>query len=159
MKTFLLACLLSIVSINVSLAAAECYSETEFEAEQGLRIHSELMVIGLTCQHISGSVNIYSKYKDFTNRYDVLLEGYEDLLISYYEDQGLTNPDKELHELRTSLANKISQHAATMNTNIFCTQFKQRMDKALQMDEKTIRKWAKQVWPNTPTSRPLCKKL
>src|SRR5207253_2245113 len=30
-----------------------CYSKAEFDAEQGIRFHTELMVIGLTCREAS----------------------------------------------------------------------------------------------------------
>ena len=33
--------------------AGACYSRKEAEAEQGIRIHSELMVIGLNCAHMA----------------------------------------------------------------------------------------------------------
>ena len=34
-------------------AFAKCYTSKEVEAEQGVRILSELMVIGLNCQHLT----------------------------------------------------------------------------------------------------------
>ena len=34
-------------------AGRQCYTHEEAEAEQGIRIHSELMVIALNCQHMT----------------------------------------------------------------------------------------------------------
>ena len=57
-----------------SFAAASCYTMEEAEAEQGIRIHSELMVIGLNCQHMkfSDGTNLYLEYREFTKEHENL---------------------------------------------------------------------------------------
>lgn len=52
MKYFMLAFILLGLT-SASSFAASCYRAGEAEAEQGIRIHSELMVIGLNCQHMA----------------------------------------------------------------------------------------------------------
>ena len=42
---------LALFLTNTAAQAEACYSKAEYEAEQGIKIHSELMVIGLTCQN------------------------------------------------------------------------------------------------------------
>jgi len=136
--------------------AASCYSPEELEAEQGIKIHSELMVIGLTCQNTPEGAALYAKYRQFTTANSTLISGYEDDLIGFFSRTGVPAPEKALHTLRTRLANKISLHAAGMQTNEFCHRFAGRLDKAISMSEQDIRKWAGTVWPNHPASRPLC---
>ena len=67
-------------------AAAACYTPDEAEAEQGIRIHSELMVIGLNCQHMAraGKKNLYLEYRDFTARHAQVFSDYETRLIRYF---------------------------------------------------------------------------
>lgn len=137
-------------------AEAGCFGPGEYEAEQGLRIHSELMVIGLTCQKMPGGAALYGKYQRFTQKNQYLISGYEDRLIGFYRNEGKSNPDGELHTLRTRLANEISRHAVRMSMVSFCQSFSSRIDKALGMDEKTLRKWAQQEWSSTRSSRPRC---
>ena len=137
-------------------AFASCFGPTEYEAEQGLRIHSELMVIGLTCQKMPGGSALYRKYQNFTMKNQNLIAGYENNLISFYRQEGDNDPDAELNTLRTVLANQISRHAIRMSMASFCQHFGGRIDKALGMDEKTLRKWARQEWPDVHTSRPRC---
>jgi|TARA_B100001971_G_C18228412_1_gene562192 hypothetical protein len=143
-----------------SVSAAEargCYSQSELESEQGLRIHSELMVIGLTCQKIKGGKNLYSKYQAFTRKNQYLIQEYENTMIRYYREAGAASPNKSLHNLRTGLANEISQKAIRMNIGAFCHHYKSRIDQALSMNHDTIRRWARKQWPSQPPTKPLCR--
>ena len=150
------AAVLAFALLYPGMAQASCYTPAEFEAEQALRIHSELMVIGLTCLKAPGGQGLYSKYQTFTARHQSLITRYEDDIIAYYRRQGLPDPEKEFHSMRTNLANGISKHAISMSTASFCQNFGGRIDKALQMDQEKFRRWAQHVWPESPTTRPLC---
>ena len=68
LRKFLLAFVLSVLLSASAMAAPACYTMPEAEAEQGIRIHSELMVIGLNCQHMykSNGKNLYASYRSFT---------------------------------------------------------------------------------------------
>ena len=155
MKFFLLFLGLMIFSAS---AFAGCYSMKEAEAEQGIRIHSELMVIGLNCQHLwpKSDKNLYAQYKDFTANHAGLLRGYETTLINYFRKEGGGDPELRLHELRTRFANKISKDAAVMRPDGFCRAYAPRVPKANKMAEPEVRKWAATIFPNFPPSRPLC---
>lgn len=133
-----------------------CYTAQEFEAEQGIRIHSELMVIGLTCMKMPQGTQMYLKYQDFTQKNKGLLAQYEKELIAHYRREGAAKPEIKLHTLRTTLANQISMHAVSMSVSNFCQRFSQRIDQALAMDSGRLRRWAQQPWPGSPTSRPVC---
>ena len=158
MKRFFIAlAMIAAVSMFATDAiAAQCYSPREFEAEQGLRIHSELMVISLTCMKMPNGSGMYQKYQSFTTKNKNLLSGYEEDMISYFRAQGASSPEKQFHTLRTSLANQISQHAIKMSTGSFCQHFANRIDSALAMNQEKLRRWAQQPWPNSPTSKPMC---
>jgi hypothetical protein len=140
-------------------AAAQCYNERQFEAEQGLRIHSELMVISLTCMKMPEGPDMYLKYQEFTKKNKALISSYEADMIGYFRDNGYAAPEKQFHTLRTNLANQISQHAIKMSTASFCQHFGTRIDRALGMDQENLRQWAAQPWPNSPTTHPACGQL
>ena len=143
-----MAVLLSLQATAASAAPA-CYNIAEFEAEQGLRIHSELMVIGLTCAKMPNGAALYGKYQQFTAKNKNLITMYENALIAHY------GAEKEFHAMRTGLANRISQ-LAIGNVVGFCNAFSPRIDAALGMDQEKIRRWAQQVWRDAPTSKPIC---
>lgn len=149
------AACVTLLAVKSAAAAPACYNQAEFEAEQGLRIHSELMVIGLTCAKMPNGANLYSKYQSFTSKNQNLITMYENALITHFRQQGGGNPEKQFHELRTKLANRISQ-LAIGNVVGFCNAFTPRLDAALGMDQEKIRRWAQQAWRDAPTSRPLC---
>ncbi len=137
---------------------ASCYSKSEFEAEQGLRIHSELMVISLNCQHVSHrNGNLYIQYKDFTRRNQGLISGYEQTLKSYYSRNGSGSGETAINSLRTKLANKISNDAARMRPNVFCKAYSNRIAQALGMSQEKLRRWAATPFSGHPVSRPMCR--
>lgn len=148
----------TIIGVFISAAAqAACYSSSEFEAEQGLRIHSELMVIALNCQHVKASNgNLYYQYKNFTRQHQGLIGGYENTLKSFYGRNGNSNPEKEINDLRTKLANKISNDAARMKPNVFCKTYGSRITQALQMPQEKLRRWASTPFQGFPTAYPIC---
>ncbi len=157
MKTILL--FICCLGLTFPAFAAKCYSPKEIEAEQGVRILSELMVIGLNCQHLTpkGQENLYDRYKKFSLKHENLFSGYEKTLLNFYRAEGYDNPETHLHKVRTEVANKISKDAAIMRPDAFCKAYSPRIAKASQMPQPKIRKWAQTIFPGHPLSRSSCK--
>lgn len=150
---FLIVCLLPFQAF-----ARGCYTPAEAEAEQGIRIHSELMVIGLNCQHMTprGWKNFYAQYREISNRNADLFAGYESTLINFYAQNGASNPEGRLNDLRTELANKVSIDAARMRPDIFCAQFAPRIPEVAKMSRQQIQQWAATTYRSVGTSAPVC---
>lgn len=169
MKRFLLAvaalCVFAVpamaqmkVDVGVpGLAGRKCYTPQEAEAEQGIRIHSELMVIALNCQHMTpkGWKNFYQQYQEITSRNANLIGGYENTLINYFALAGKSNPELAFHDMRTDFANKVSTDAARMRPDIFCATFAPRLPKVDKMSSGEIQTWAASS-SSAGASRPLC---
>jgi hypothetical protein len=138
--------------------AAKCYTQAEAEAEQGIRIHSELMVIGLNCNHMGKRHGqpLYTMYQQFTAKHGKLFATYEELLLANFKKNGEPKPEAKLHTLRTNFANKISNDAAGMRPDIFCSRYAPRILKAADMSEADVRKWAATIYPSHPVSQPVC---
>lgn len=139
-------------------AKNDCYSQSEAEAEQGIRIHSELMVIGLNCQHMTprGWKNFYQQYREITQANADLFANYESTLINYFSREGESNPEGRLHDLRTKMANKVSDDAAKMRPDIFCATYAPRLPKAAEMSRDDLRRWASTFHASHPVSHPIC---
>lgn len=135
-----------------------CYTKEEAIAEQGIRIHSELMVIGLNCQHLTpaGQENLYQAYRAFTNKNADIFAAYENTLIGYFQRIGTGNAEGQLNVLRTQLANKISLDAAQTRPDVFCSHYIPRIQKAKSMSRSEIQNWASTFYPGHPTSHPIC---
>ncbi len=139
---------------------AACYSPQESEAEQGIRIHSELMVIGLNCAHMAtaNGNNLYLEHKKFSKKHSTLFARYEEIIMDYMRKNGVKNPDKAMHLLRTKFANKVSSDVAQMRPDLFCKSYASRIEKVSVMDEGTFRKWAATPFEDYPVSHPPCAK-
>ncbi len=150
--------LIFICTGSTNVFAAQCYTPREAEAEQGIRIHSELMVIGLNCAHMADANgnNLYLEHKRFTNKHADLFAKYEEIMMNYMRSNGVKNPEKALHKLRTEFANKISNDAAQMRPDIFCRSYSDRIERATKMDREMLRKWASMKFPNHPVSHEIC---
>lgn len=156
-KTFLST--LMVLGLSTGSAfAASCYTQAEAEAEQGLRIHSELMVIGLNCikMRFSDGTNLYREYSEFTQENVDIFAAYESQLLEYYKRRGDQNPEASLNTLRTLMANNISNSAARMKPDQFCNRYAGRIFKASTMDRDTLKKWASTIYPSHPVSNPIC---
>lgn len=149
------------MKVDVGVPAAkgrQCYTREEAEAEQGIRIHSELMVIALNCQHMTpkGWKNFYLQYQQITARNSALIGGYENTLINYFALAGRPNAELAFHDMRTNFANKVSTDAAKMRPDIFCANFAPRLPKVDKMSTAEIKAWASEFSPSHPVSQPMC---
>lgn len=146
------------IPFNALADVKQCYSAMEAEADQGIRIHSELMVIGLNCQHMGKRYgqNLYGSYRQFTANRGDLFAMYERVLMDFFKKRGDSNPESSLNTLRTKYANKISNDAATMRPDIFCAKYAPRIQQASAMKSDDFRKWAAMIFPQHPVSYPLC---
>lgn len=143
--------------LSTPASAAGCYSAQEAEAEQAIRIHSELMVIGLNCQHMTpkGWKNFYQEYREMTARQQSMISAYESTLVNYFAKNG-GNAEKKMHTLRTAFANKISTDAAQMRPDIFCATFAPRIPKAAKMSTAEFKDWAASTSTTQRLSQPVC---
>lgn len=158
MKAFILTIVALILTIPSSASAGQCYSAKEAEADQGIRIHSELMVIGLNCQQIGAryGLNLYGQYREFTSRHADLFGGYEEIMMGFFKKKGEAKPEAALNTLRTKYANKISKDAAGMRPDIFCAKYAPRIKQADQMRREDVQNWAATIYPSHPVSYPVC---
>lgn len=156
MRTLLIA-LFALCLPLPAFAQAMCYNADQLEAEQGLRIHSELMIIALNCQHLAADgVALNKQYEQFTHKNLNAIEGYENTMRSFFRSEGNPNPESELNIFRTGLANRISNEAVRLQPNVFCHAYSNRIVQANAMDPSGFRKWAQTVFPGYTLSRQIC---
>lgn len=103
--------------------APACYSPPEFEAEQALRLHTELMVIGLKCQEAYKDKNPFGAYNQFTQTQKTALAAWEKRLIGYFGRAGgggSGSATARFDSFRTGLANEASRRVATIGATEYC---------------------------------------
>ena len=111
--------------------AASCYQPAQLQAEQLLRLHSELMVITVTCRQGSNGEDLPAAYGDFTRKHIRVLHDAEQTMMDYYRASGRRDPTDSLDKLRTILGNEYGQKAADMTSPQFCAAYR---DKVLRFD-------------------------
>jgi hypothetical protein len=152
----LLFSLIALIFMSTPVMAS-CYSAEEAEAEQAIRIHSELMVIGLNCQHMTprGQQNFYSQYRAITNRHADLFSNYENTLVNYFSKNG-GNAERKVHDLRTSFANRVSTDAANMRPDVFCSNYVRRLKQVNRMSRAELQQWAATAAMSEPLTQATC---
>ena len=111
-----------LVAVSPTLAAARCYDPEEVRAEQLLRLHSELMVITVTCRQGSMGRDLPGAYAKFTRDNIAALHDAEAKLVAFYKENFGGNGIDRLDRLRTRLANEYGQQVANLSAPIFCAQ-------------------------------------
>ena len=151
--------IVQIPHVTANVNGSKCYRQDEAEAEQAVRIDTELMVIGLNCQSmpsIPGSSGLYTNYRLFNQKHGKLLAEYEARLIGYYLRTGAPDPNGSLNRLHTEFANKIALDAAHMRPDLFCAQYAPRIGRVAGMTDADLRHWAETFYAAHPTTHPLC---
>ncbi len=145
-------------AITVRPLEGACFTQAEAVAEQAIRIHSELMVIGLNCQHMTpaGQKNLYQSYREFTATHSGLFAQYETTMIDFYRRAGSPAPEQALNAMRTDFANKIALDVAKMRPDRFCKHYMPRIQRVSTMQRADIQKWAATFYPSHPPSRQVC---
>ncbi len=109
-----------------------CYSRSEHAAEQLMRMHTEMMVVGLTCRTVVPEKNPFGLYQDFSVKNRALLSSSEATLIGFYKKTG--GGVRQFDTYRTELANEISRRAATIGIPQYCQTFVDRSKAAKDLD-------------------------
>jgi hypothetical protein len=146
--------LLFTVLASPSWAAVACYTPSQLEAEHLLRLHSELMVITVTCRQGSEGQDLAAAYGNFTKKNIVVLHDAEQTMTAYYKKNRSGNPVDHLDRLRTLLGNEYGQKSADMSAPAFCAAYRDKvvqfetaspdmLSSELQIMKATIRPYAK----------------
>jgi hypothetical protein len=125
-KTILLALCLALLA-TPAFAAKTCYSPVELQAEQILRLHSELMVITVTCHQGSDGRDLVPAYTGFTKNNIQMLHNAEQTMTAFYKKSYKGDPVARLDRLRTLLANEYGKKIADMSAPAFCAQSRDKV--------------------------------
>jgi len=134
--------------------ADNCYTADQYRAEQAIRFHTNMMVVGLYCK-AALQENTYAVYQNFTHRNQNVIQKQESVLISYFKKQG--GAEKNFHTFRTDLANRASLQAG-QGTMVFCHSLEQDYMRSKDMIPRDFQRWIEQVslTEPQPSTQSLC---
>jgi hypothetical protein len=142
MKRFIFLIILLCFVTTQSFAVA-CYTSSQYRAEQAIRYHTRMMVFGLYCKAVMRQ-DTYGPYESFTSRNQNVIRKEENLLISYYRQNGNAAPETTFHSLRTNLANKTSLQASQSIIS-FCQQNFADYSHEKSMKPSDFERWIDQI--------------
>jgi hypothetical protein len=149
------ACVLA-TSASAAWAKPACYSAAEYDAEQAVRLHTELMVIGLTCNAIEADRKLFSKYQQFTTKNRTSLMNWEKVLIGHFRETDKSNPTRRFDDFRTVVANEIAQRSALLTPPVFCQTHSDIVDQALALSESDLKRFLSESKSNEIGVAPPC---
>lgn len=140
-----------------AMAAPPCYSTQEAEAEQLLRLHSELMLIALTCRQSNSGRDLIKAYTQFTSRNVAKLHEAEAVMSRYYEKTAKGQGISRLDKLRTRLANECGQEMARESAPSYCAVRRDRAESLYDSSYPDIQLAAARLYARQRPGAPLCK--
>ncbi|MBI1272638.1 MAG: hypothetical protein GC131_00940 [Alphaproteobacteria bacterium] len=140
-----------------SQAKGSCFSDNEVNAEQTVRLHSELMVIALTCRYSSEGASLTSAYQTFTRKHLAAIRDAEGTLINYYRGAGSRAPESKVDKVRTLMGNEYSQRVADLSHASFCENFRDRVMEASTWSASRLKQELKDLASRYPCQESKCK--
>ena len=97
-----------------------CMSEAEIAAEQALRLHTAMMVTGLTCHSFYREPALFDRYQEFTLAHEDRLGTAQDTIRRFLGRYGAGNRDRLLDTYQTAIANAESRLVADASAPTYC---------------------------------------
>lgn len=145
------------LSQTEAYAAGHCYAPEEMQAEQLLRLHSELMVITVTCKQGATGRDLVRPYVGFTQRHTKAIQKAESTLMQYYAKIYGEDGTSRLDKLRTKLANEFGQVVADESAPVFCARARDKVLALYDSPSKTVLEDNIRSYRASLTYEPLCK--
>jgi hypothetical protein len=125
---------LLVICAAPAFAGTACYAPEQRQAEQWLRLHTEMMFITVTCRQGSDGQALPDIYVSFTRKNLPALQKAEQTMTDYYQATANGDPVANLDRMRTLLSNEFGQKAAKMTAPEFCAVYR---DKVAQTEALT----------------------
>ena len=154
----LLAIALLVSLASPAHAAERCYSPEEIKAERLLRLHSELMVITVTCKQGSTGRDLVRAYTGFTKRHVDQIKQAEMTMSHYYTAAYGGDGTSRLDKLRTKLANEFGQQSANVSAPVFCAQRRDMVTTLFDSPPASLADESMRLYETALTDDPVCGK-
>ncbi len=158
-RNLLAATLLLSIFAAAPVLADSCYSEAEFEADRGLRLHSDMEVIMLTCRYSTQGEDLRKLYATFLKQNVGAIKGWENTIAKAYTGGGIGRSRNEIIDnFRTKLANQKANEAGRMGPKPFCKEWSDFVPFAAALSGDQVKAYVRAVDTARPTRRPPCNK-
>jgi hypothetical protein len=141
----------------VAASAADCYSPAEYEAEQALRLQSELTVIAYGCPTPPGAIPLAIQYGQFVKSHQKQFAQWQGALRAYLRKTERGNVDRHFDNLASLISNQLSNRQALVSPLTFCANEMARFDALVAMKDEDLLKQVRDNAVVRISSRPPCR--
>jgi hypothetical protein len=131
---------------------ASCYTQEQFEADRGLRLHTDVEVIMLTCRYSSHGENLQKIYAGFVRKNGKQIKNWENTIARAYGG----GRNETVDNFKTYLANQKGNESAKMGPRKFCTQWADFVPYAASLTPQQIMFYVREEDSARPTKKPHC---
>lgn len=103
-----------------------CMNDREIAAEQFMKLHTELMVTGLTCNALYQDPDLFTQYQRFTVAHQDRIRDSQNVLARFLGRYQRGNQARLFDTYRTLMANNESQVVINVSQNTYCQAQRER---------------------------------
>ena len=134
---------------RITEGPSTCFSRDQARAFETMRIHTELMVAGLSCAELYGKGDTYGLYQDFTIAHSDFLSAAQRIIEQRDGDRGYD-------EYRTRIANVETQLIGRWGTTGYCRIREARFDSLIFASPDSFRDYVEDLAGRVITSQRGC---
>ena len=123
---------------SITDGPSTCYSRDQARAFEAMRIHTELMVAGLSCADVYGKGDIYGLYQDFTIAHADFLSASQRVIEQVDGDRGYD-------AYRTRIANVETRLIGRWGTTGYCRIRESRFDSLIFASPDSFRTYVEEL--------------
>ena len=144
-----------ILAFSLSLparAAAICYSSDEMEAEQGMRLQNELLLVGMACGKAQN-------YRSFIEAHNDLWQDYEETLQKFFQDKNgmsQTAAKNNVSDFKVKFVNETGLRMAQISKPLFCRMHLKSFEDIKSKTNEEIRIKLRTAKPHQAPAYPAC---
>ncbi|NDE91322.1 MAG: hypothetical protein EB059_09365 [Alphaproteobacteria bacterium] len=155
MKLIITLCMALLFLAPQLARAGECYTPDEFEAEQGLRLHTDLEVIMLTCKYDGYRKPLRDSYAVFLKKYSLQIRKWENTIARVYAATGGSR-NEVIDNFRTALANQKGHESSIMGPRPFCVAYANWVLAVSTWTPQQVMSYVRTPDPARQTRKPPC---
>lgn len=115
-----------------------CYSRQEARAYEAMRVHTELMVAGLTCAEVYGMGDTYALYQNFT-------EAHSEFLAASQRTIEMRDGDRGYDAYRTVIANEETRLLSRWGATLYCFSRRSRFTSLIYAAPQSFRDYVEEL--------------
>lgn len=151
MIKFLMTVLVTVSMATPVLAAPGCYAPDEAEAEQGLRLQNEMLLVGMACGQ-------GTNYKNFVEAHKDLWQDYEETLKAFFKTKLQSpNPKQQLEALEVQISNEAALRMAQISRPLYCRMHRKTFGELKNKTNEQLRVKLRLAPEHSTLSKPRCK--